>query len=42
MRIVEIGTIRNKLLNFMNKLMNDEIICDIFDDEFEKKYAPMF
>jgi hypothetical protein len=22
----------------MNKLMNDEIVCDIFDDEFEKKY----
>jgi hypothetical protein len=24
----------------MNKLMNDEILCNIFDDDFEQKYFP--
>ena len=27
--------------DFMNKLMNDEIECDIFDLEFETKYFPV-
>ena len=34
----EIKVYRQHLRDFMNKLMNDEIVCDIFDDEFEKKY----
>ena len=28
---------RQHLRDLMNKLMNDEIVCHIFDDEFEKK-----
>ena len=34
----EIKVYRQHLRDFMNKLMNDEIVCDIFDDEFETKY----
>ncbi len=34
----EINVYRQHLRDFMNKLMNDEIVCDIFDDEFETKY----
>ena len=31
---------RQELRDFMNKLLNNEIECNIFDDEFEKKYFP--
>ena len=34
----EIKVYRQHLRDFMNQLMNDEIVCDIFDDEFETKY----
>ena len=37
-KLNEIKVNRQQLRDFMNKLMNDEIVCDIFDDEFEKKY----
>ena len=37
-KLNEIKVYRQHLRDFMNKLMNDEIVCDIFDDEFEKKY----
>ena len=39
-KLNEIKVNRQHLRDFMNKLMNDEITCDIFDDEFEKKYFP--
>jgi hypothetical protein len=28
------------LRDFINKLVNDEIECNLIDDEFEKKYSP--
>jgi hypothetical protein len=28
------------LRDFINKLLNDEIECNIIDDEFEEKYFP--
>jgi hypothetical protein len=28
---------RQELRDFMNKLLNEEIECNMFDDEFEKK-----
>ena len=37
-KLNEIKVYRQNLRDFMNKLMNDEIVCDIFDDELEKKY----
>ena len=39
-KLNEIKVNRQHLRDFMNKLMSDEITCDIFDDEFEKKYFP--
>jgi len=39
-KLNEIKVYRQHLRDFMNKLMNDEIVCDIFDDEFEKKKFP--
>ena len=36
-KLNEIQVYRQHLRDFMNKLMNDEIVCDIFDDEFETK-----
>ncbi len=37
-KLNEIKVYRQHLRDFTNKLMNDEIICDIFGDEFEIKY----
>ena len=37
-KLLEIKEYRQQLREFMNKLMNDEIICNIFDDDFEQKY----
>lgn len=37
-KLKEIKEYRQRLRDFMNKLMNDEITCNIFDDDFEKKY----
>ena len=37
----KIKAYRQQLRDFMNKLMNDEIECDIFDLEFETKYFPV-
>jgi hypothetical protein len=37
-KLQEIKEYRQQLREFMNKLMNDEIICNIFDDDFEQKY----
>ncbi len=37
-KLNEIKVFKQHLRDFMYKLMNDEIVCDIFDDEFEKKY----
>jgi hypothetical protein len=31
---------RQELRDFINKLVNDEIECNLIDDEFEKKYFP--
>jgi hypothetical protein len=28
------------LRDFINKLLNDEIKCNVIDEEFEKKYFP--
>jgi len=36
-KLNEIKVYRQHLRDFMNKLMNDEIVCDMFDDEFETK-----
>jgi hypothetical protein len=39
----ELNTIkiyRQELRDFINKLLNDEIECNLIDDEFEKKYFP--
>ena len=41
-KLNEIKVYRQHLRDFMNKLMNDEIVYDIFDDEFEKKYFSIF
>ena len=37
-KLQEIKEYRQHLREFMNKLMNDEIICNIWDDDFEQKY----
>jgi hypothetical protein len=37
-KLKEIKEYRQQLREFMNKLMNDEIKCNIFDDDFEQKY----
>lgn len=37
-KLKEIKEYRQRLRDFMNKLMNDEITCNIFDDDFQKKY----
>ena len=37
-KLKELKEYRQQLREFMNKLMNDEIICNIFDDDFEQKY----
>ena len=37
-KLQEIKEYRQQLREFMNKLMNDEIICNIFDDDFDQKY----
>ena len=37
-KLQEIKEYRQQLREFMNKLMNDEIICNIWDDDFEQKY----
>ena len=37
-KLLEIKEYRQQLREFMNKLMNDEIICNIWDDDFEQKY----
>jgi hypothetical protein len=37
-KLLEIKEYRQQLREFMNKLMNDEITCNIFDDDFEQKY----
>ena len=37
-KLQEIKEYRQNLREFMNKLMNDEIKCNIFDDDFEQKY----
>ena len=37
-KLQEIKEYRQNLREFMNKLMNDEIICNIWDDDFEQKY----
>ena len=37
-KLKEMKEYRQQLREFMNKLMNDEIICNIFDDDFEQKY----
>ena len=31
---------RQELRDFINKLLNDEIKCNIIDDKFEEKYFP--
>ena len=31
---------RQELRDFINKLLNDEIKCNIIDDNFEEKYFP--
>jgi hypothetical protein len=31
---------RQQLRDFMNKLMNEEIECHLFSEEFESKYFP--
>ena len=39
----ELNTIkiyRQELRDFINKLLNDEIKCNIIDDNFEEKYFP--
>ena len=40
-KLNKIKAYRQQLRDFMNKLMNDEIECDIFDLEFETKYFPV-
>ena len=37
-KLQEIKEYRQQLREFMNKLMNDEIICNIWDNDFEQKY----
>ena len=37
-KLKEMKEYRQQLREFMNKLMNDEITCNIFDDDFEQKY----
>ena len=37
-KLKEMKEYRQQLREFMNKLMNDEIICNIWDDDFEQKY----
>ena len=39
-KLKEIKEYRQQLREFMNKLMNDELNINIFDDEFEKNYFP--
>ena len=41
-KLKEIKEYRQQLREFMNRLMNDEIPCNMFlpDDEFEKQYMP--
>lgn len=39
-KLNKIKEYRQQLRDFMNKLMNDEIECDIFDEDFENKYFP--
>jgi hypothetical protein len=31
---------RQELRDFINKLLNDEIQCNLIDEEFEEKYFP--
>lgn len=31
---------RQELRDFINKLLNDEIKCNLIDDDFEEKYFP--
>jgi hypothetical protein len=35
-----IKTYRQELRDFINRLLNDEIKCNLIDDEFEEKYFP--
>ena len=37
-KLLEIKEYRQQLREFMNKLMNDELKIDIFDNDFEQKY----
>ena len=37
-KLKEMKEYRQQLREFMNKLMNDEIICNNWDDDFEQKY----
>ena len=37
-KLKEIKEYRQQLREFMNKLMNDELNINIFDDDFEQKY----
>ena len=37
-KLQEIKEYRQQLREFMNKLMNDELKIDIFDNDFEQKY----
>ena len=39
-KLLEIKEYRQQLREFMNKLMNDELKIDIFDNDFEQKYFP--
>jgi putative N-acetylmannosamine-6-phosphate epimerase len=39
-KLNDIKVYRKELREFMNKLMNDEMKIDIFDDDIERKYFP--
>ena len=39
-KLNEIKVNRQQLRDFMNKLMKNEITCNIFDDDFEQKHVP--
>jgi hypothetical protein len=39
-KLNSIKTYRQELRDFINRLLNDEIKCNLIDDEFEEKYFP--
>jgi len=39
-KLNKIKIYRQELRDFMNRLLNDEIQCNLIDDDFEEKYFP--